>query len=242
MKTHNKYYGQAMQEAERGIRRDDIWGKAFAQARGDKQAAAGLYIELLAEHLEREAGAAERRAEHIERTKEVLGNVAFVATNGVTWTFRFAFRWALRGVICFVIAVGLSFGGAAVYTQIKSERLYAEHMQRHADATAQAISVFQEYQLRSNHRKLSSEELRSDFSSLDRYKLRAKYALFYHDYDSVDTLYQVFESGKQIHNVVEYEATVTDQTKGGIAMAMFTVIFGGWLILGWKKFTKEQAR
>jgi len=242
MKTHNKYYGHAMQEVERGIRRDDIWGRAFAQARGDKQAASGLYIELLAEHLEKEAGAPERRAEQLEQTKMVLNDVAYVAASGVTWTFRFAFRWIVRCVICFVIAIGISFGGAAIYSQIKSERLYAELSQRNSDATAQAIGDFQAYQLRSNHKKFAPDEIRSDFTSLDRYRLREKYALFYHDYTNIDTLLQVFDEGRQIPNIVESEAKVPDQTKGGIAMIIFAAIFGGWLVICWKKFSNNQGR
>lgn len=54
-KGSNEFYGMAFREIERGVRRDDLWGRALANADGDHQRARGEYIELLADHMEREA-------------------------------------------------------------------------------------------------------------------------------------------------------------------------------------------
>lgn len=53
-KGNNDFYGRALREIERGVRRDDLWGKALANADGNPQKARGQYIELLAGHMERE--------------------------------------------------------------------------------------------------------------------------------------------------------------------------------------------
>jgi hypothetical protein len=53
MEPTEKYYGKAVREFERGVRRDDIWGNPFVRAEGDVQKASAIYVELLAEHLSR---------------------------------------------------------------------------------------------------------------------------------------------------------------------------------------------
>lgn len=67
-KGRNEFYGMAFREIERGVRRDDLWGRALASAGGDHQKARGEYIELLASHLEMEALAPVRK-----RQKQQLG-------------------------------------------------------------------------------------------------------------------------------------------------------------------------
>lgn len=56
MGTLDFYYGQAIRELEGGLRRDDLWGRAFARSGGDVQKAHAIYIDLLAKHLAQEAG------------------------------------------------------------------------------------------------------------------------------------------------------------------------------------------
>jgi hypothetical protein len=51
----DEFYGEAVRQFESGERRDDIWGKAFSQCKGDVQATNGVYVSLLALQLAREA-------------------------------------------------------------------------------------------------------------------------------------------------------------------------------------------
>ncbi|MCS4281710.1 MULTISPECIES: hypothetical protein [Stenotrophomonas] len=60
MSIHEKFYGQAIREAESGARRDDIWAKAFAEAGGNPARSKALYIQLVARHLSSVADAFDR--------------------------------------------------------------------------------------------------------------------------------------------------------------------------------------
>ncbi|WP_131799842.1 hypothetical protein [Paraburkholderia ginsengiterrae] len=55
MSELDEFYGEAVRQFESGERRDDIWGKAFSQCKGDVQATNGVYVKLLALQLAREA-------------------------------------------------------------------------------------------------------------------------------------------------------------------------------------------
>jgi hypothetical protein len=117
MMAHDKYYGQALREAESGKRHDDLWGRAFAMAKGDSQVASGFYIGLLAKRLEEEAGAPERVAQALE-AKLLVGTVGSMAVEGARWLVEFSFRWVLRAVICLSIAIGVTYGGTYVLNSI----------------------------------------------------------------------------------------------------------------------------
>ncbi|MFM0377874.1 hypothetical protein PQQ72_12785 [Paraburkholderia strydomiana] len=55
MSELDEFYGEAVRQFESGERRDDIWGKAFSQCKGDVQKTNGVYVSLLALQLAREA-------------------------------------------------------------------------------------------------------------------------------------------------------------------------------------------
>lgn len=51
MDVHEKFYGQAMNEFDQGIRREDLWAKALTVSNWDMQKAKSTYIDLLAKRL-----------------------------------------------------------------------------------------------------------------------------------------------------------------------------------------------
>lgn len=57
-----RFYGQALREAESGVRRDDIWAKALATSNGELDRIRSVYIELLAQHLANTSANEERMA------------------------------------------------------------------------------------------------------------------------------------------------------------------------------------
>jgi hypothetical protein len=62
------FYGQALREAESGVRRDDIWAKALATSDGELDRIRSIYIELLAQYLA-SANAKERRTKYWSEVK-----------------------------------------------------------------------------------------------------------------------------------------------------------------------------
>ncbi|MEM5453071.1 hypothetical protein [Paraburkholderia guartelaensis] len=87
MSRLDEFYGRAVREFESGNRRDDIWGKAFAQSKGDVQKANGMYVELLALTLAHEAGVPTplNRAANARRT--VLVALKLALSIGGTFIF-----------------------------------------------------------------------------------------------------------------------------------------------------------
>lgn len=57
-----KFYGEALREAESGVRRDGIWAKALTVSNGDTDRIRSNYIELLAQHLSKIQRQEERTA------------------------------------------------------------------------------------------------------------------------------------------------------------------------------------
>ena len=61
MSVHERFYGLATQEIEEGVRREDLWTKAYVLSGGDAQKAKVLYIELLAQLMADSFARAEKR-------------------------------------------------------------------------------------------------------------------------------------------------------------------------------------
>lgn len=70
-----KFYGDALKEAESGVRRDDIWAKALANSNGDLDRIRSIYIELLAQHFSK-TKTAQRRTASITLAKSRLKSFA----------------------------------------------------------------------------------------------------------------------------------------------------------------------
>jgi hypothetical protein len=57
MNVHEKFYGRAVEEIAKGIRRDDLWAKALALSAGDTKKGQAIYVDLLARHFSDEESA-----------------------------------------------------------------------------------------------------------------------------------------------------------------------------------------
>lgn len=66
------FYSEALREIESGIRRDGLWGKALADAKGDEKLVRSLYIDLLVRVLRDERYAEEKIQNNIERQQQSL--------------------------------------------------------------------------------------------------------------------------------------------------------------------------
>lgn len=88
---------------EAGLRRDDLWGRAFARSGGDTQKAHAIYIDLLARRLAEEAGEPPL-LEGIEATTAVV-------TNAGKSFLSFVSKAVVALCICVVVLITLSFVG-----------------------------------------------------------------------------------------------------------------------------------
>ncbi|CAM8085196.1 hypothetical protein ACI49Z_000751 [Cronobacter turicensis] len=146
MHPDDKYYGEALREAESGIRRDELWGKAIARSSGNMQRCQSIYIELLAQQFATENGTPSRQHQlaHIQR--------------GVTRTVRFLIWWFCCAVCCALLAAG----GTKVLSRIYYENQYPTAMKNTYEAREQAYESLKK-QLSSEGYNLSEKELSEDY-------------------------------------------------------------------------------
>jgi hypothetical protein len=177
MRAHDKYYGEALREAESGKRRDDLWGRALAMAKGDTQAASGIYIDLLASRLESQAGSPEKLARAAEAAAVVgavsvaVGTVGVaVGTAGVAVVqrglphalrlFWYLFWIVVRVVVSAILATALTLGGFAAYQHqrhaaMEKEWVAAMHARLGDDVTVEKLRRdFDDYTAYPNSRGL----------------------------------------------------------------------------------------
>ncbi len=102
MSVHEKYYGHATREAESGVRRDDIWAKAFAEAGGDPLRAKALYIQLVAHHLAASAASFEREERRIAVAHATLKAGGAIVKTGKRAAFL-CFLWVVWAVLSLVL-------------------------------------------------------------------------------------------------------------------------------------------
>jgi hypothetical protein len=226
MMAHDKYYGQALREAESGKRHDDLWGRAFAMAKGDSQVASGFYIGLLAKRLEEEAGAPERVAQALE-AKLLVGTVGSMAVEGTRRLVEFAFRWVIRGVICLAIAIGVTYGGTYVYSEVKAKELTDKSYPAHQQALEEGVQKFRWLKL-SKGRLYPEAEIRKDFETLNAIQLQLKY-----DFDGVYELDQEFNYDP--FDAARRASKVNLDAALNIGAFIFFGLFGGWLVLAWRR-------
>jgi hypothetical protein len=234
MRAHDKYYGHALREAESGKRRDDLWGRAFAQAKGDQQAASGIYIDLLAKRLEQLAGAPERVAQ-VEEAKHIAGAFGSMALEGAGKVLDFAVRWAIRFGVSLAVAIGLTYVGTSVYSNVKETELTDKWVPAHEKELAEGVENFRSFQLSRGH-IYSEEEIRKDFSSLDYLSLGMKYGFDGSSTLRDEFLYSPYEQARRI-------AKVSDDTSFSIGFVIFLVLFCGCIVLAWREHfygSKEQ--
>lgn len=101
MSIHEKYYGQAIREAESGVRRDDIWAKAFAEAGGDPIRSKALYIQLVAHHLSAAAASFDREERRRAVADAALQAGGVIAKTGsrAAYIFFILVVWALLSLV-----------------------------------------------------------------------------------------------------------------------------------------------
>lgn len=157
MRTDNKYYGEAIREAETGRRRDDLWGKAIAKSSGDMNLCQSIYIQLLAQELAMEDGAPTSQ-QLIEKAKEKASTT---------------FKSLLLASGLIIGSGALAIGGSQLISKIYFDAKYNEASQARIGQYEDLMNNLKDY-LSSNGYKLANTEVQKD-ASLSLLDLFQKY-------------------------------------------------------------------
>jgi len=198
MRPDDKYYGEALREAESGIRRDELWGKAIAKSSGNMQRCQSIYIELLAQQFATENGIPSRQQQlaHMQR--------------GVTRTVRFLIWWFCCAVCCALLAAV----GTKVLSKFYYESQYPTAMKNTYEAREQAY-VFLKKQLLSEGYNLSERELSEDYY-LTLNELIQKYP--------VSTALHFTNTKRDLENLTyqaQLESEISDEAKALTGIGIF---------------------
>jgi hypothetical protein len=220
MKAHDRYYGEALREAESGKRRDDLWGRALAQARGDTQAASGIYIDLLATRLESEAGSPEKLSRAVEAAA-VVGAVGVAAVQvgaaAVQRSMPLVMRlfWlAVRVVVSGLLAFGFGFAAVATYSYVKTNEV-------------ENVWVTAMYDML--NREVSLDQLRKEFESGNDRMLFINYPTYAAPAVERKLGFDAFERSRDL----EFSSLMRDKPWIYVVsfLGSFAVAFGIWSLI-----------
>ncbi|EGT5185988.1 hypothetical protein FZI02_16780 [Cronobacter sakazakii] len=210
MRTDNKFYGEAIREIERGIRRDDLWGKAVVKSSGDAQRSHSIYVELLAQQMAVEDGqpSKQQQLEHIQKK----------ASN----TLKSIFGW----LICVICCIALAVGGTQLGLKFYYENQYQMKLSHRPEQINAGLHELQD-NLSSKGIHVTFEQLQEDWS-LTLWNLQQKYPL--EAAMSINTFYSKVSSWDYYDRV---DSKFSSDTEAEIMLAVFLLLLGG-SVLWWR--------